>query len=134
MADAFRRAHARIPCDRPVVVSMGVSSGRRLGDGRLLDASLSGGYLRYEGELQRGTPYRLEIESEDGPLALPFRVAREGPRGGPKTPLARHYGLLFNLSADQERRLRRLLDILRREPPTEGEKTFDSKMRNYWSS
>jgi hypothetical protein len=134
MADAFRRAHARIPCDREAVIFVGVSSGRRLGEGRLLDASLSGAYLRYSGELQRGTPYRLSVEAEDGPLELPFRVAREGPRGGPKAPGARHYGLIFNLSADQERRLRRLLDVLRRHPPAAGENSFDQKMRDYWSS
>jgi hypothetical protein len=132
MPDAFRRAHARIPCDLGAALFMGVSSGRRLGEGRLIDASLAGAYLRYAGELQRGTPYRLTIEAEDGPLELPFRVAREGPRGGAKAPSSRHYGLIFNLSADQERRLRRLLDFLRRSPPGLEESPFDRKMRSYW--
>ena len=134
MADVSRRAHARVPCDRPAQIFMGASAGRRLGEGRLVDASLAGAYLRYEGELQRGTPYRLVVEDENGPLELPFRVVREGPRGGPKAPGARHFGLHFNLIADQERRLRRLLDVLRRQPPTDDEQRFDRSLRDYWSS
>ncbi len=132
MADAFRRAHARIPCDRGVVVFMGTSTGRRLGEGRLLDASLAGAYLRFPGELQRGTPTVWRSTPRTARSSFRFRVTREGPRGGPKEPGARHYGLVFNLSADQERRLRRLLDLLRRSPPGEEENPFDKKMRNYW--
>ncbi len=134
MADVFRRSHARIRCDRAVEIFMGASAGRRLGEGRVLDASLAGAYLRFEGELQRGTPYRLVIAGADGPLELPFRVVREGPRGAPKAPAARHFGLHFNLSADQERGLRRLLDVLRRQPPTDSETRLERGLRDYWSS
>ena len=134
MADAFRRAHARIPCDRPVEIFLGVTAGRRLGEGRLLDASLSGAYLRYAGELLRGTSYRLVIEDEGGQLELPFRIVREGAHAGPAAPGARHFGLIFNLSTDQERRLRRLIDLLRRRPPTEDEKRLDRSLRDYWPS
>ena len=59
---------------------------------------------------------------------------REGARGGPDAPHARHYGLVFNLSGDQERLLRRLLDLLKRQPPPSSEKLFDRKLRDYWSS
>ena len=117
MADMFRRSNARFPCDRPGVIFMGASSGRRVGEGRLLDASLDGAYLRCAGELHRGVPYRLLVDGADGPLEIPFRVAREGARGGPAAPGARHYGVNFNLTSDQERRLRALLDVLRRPAP-----------------
>jgi hypothetical protein len=134
MADVFRRSHARIHCDRVVQIFMGASSGRRLGEGRVLDASLAGAFLRFDGELKRGTPYRLVIEGADGPLELPFRVVREGPRGGPKAPDARHFGAHFNLSGDQERGLRRLLDALRRQPSADPETRLDRGLRDYWSS
>jgi hypothetical protein len=117
MADMFRRSHGRVPLDRPAVVFMGASAGRRVGEARVVDASLDGAYLSFPGALQRGVPYRLLIDGVDGPLELPFRVAREGPRGGLKAPDLRHYGVNFNLTTDQERELRRLLDALRRPPP-----------------
>ncbi|MFI5360798.1 MAG: PilZ domain-containing protein [Elusimicrobiota bacterium] len=132
MDDAIRRAHARIPCDVPVEVSLGAAVGRRLGAGRLLNVSLSGAYLIFPGELQLGTPYRLTLEGPDGPLDLPCRVVREGPRPGAKTPLTRHYGLVFNLSADQERLLRRHVDNLRRQPAANKETDLDRSLRNYW--
>jgi hypothetical protein len=134
MADAIRRAHARIPCDRPVEVFRGAAAGRLLGAGRLLNVSLSGAYLSTAAELERGTPYRVRIDGPDGPLDLPCRVAREGPRAGAKAPGVRQYGLIFNLSADQERVLRRLVDFLRRQPSTDKESNFDRSLRNYWSS
>jgi hypothetical protein len=113
MADLFRRAQTRFSCDRPVTIFTGASAGRRLGEGRMLDASIDGAYLRFEGELHRGTPYRLVVESADGPLELPFRVEREGARGAPIAPGARHFGVRFNMTRDQERLLRRFLDELR---------------------
>ena len=134
MADAIRRSHARIPCDRPVEVFVGAASGRLLGAGRLLNISLSGAYLGFAGELQRGTPYRLRIDGPEGPLDLPCRVAREGPRAGAKAPGARQYGLIFNVSADQERLLRRLVDVLRRQPASDEETGLDRTLRDYWSS
>lgn len=128
MAHIVRRSHARVPCDRRVVVFQGATLGRRIGEGRLLDASLSGAYIRLEEALERGVPYRLHVETADGPVDLPFRVAREGP----KTMGQRHYGLLFNLSADQEKRLYLLLDHLRRLPPPVNESPFDRSMKKYW--
>ena len=133
MADAIRRSHARIPCDRTVQVFLGVA-GRPLGAGRLLNVSLSGAYLSFAGELRRGTSYRLCVDGPEGPLDLPCRVTREGPRAGAKTPDARLYGMIFNLTADQERLLRRLVDVLRRQPASDKETGFDRSLRNYWSS
>jgi hypothetical protein len=133
MSDAIRRSHARIPCDAPVEVSLGAAAGRRLGPGRLLNVSLSGAYMGFDGELLRGTPYRLRIDTAEGSLDLPCRVVREGPRA-PKEPGARRYGLVFNLSADQERRLRRVVDVLRRQPSPDKESRLDRSLRDYWSS
>ena len=132
MSDVFRRAHARISCDRPVQIFMGAAAGRRIGIGRILDISLAGAYLRFEGELKRGTPYRFAADGADGPIDIPFRVVREG-ANDPKAPGARHYGLVFNLTGGQERELRRLVDALRRQPPTDNESRFDRSLRDYWS-
>src|SRR6185312_8596590 len=98
---------------------------------RMLNVSLSGALVSIERELQRGTPYRLRVDGPEGPVDLFCRVAREGPRAGAK----RQYGLVFNLTADQERLLRRLLDVLRRQPAAHDEKEsdFDRSLRNYWS-
>ena len=134
MADAIRRSHARLPCDLPVEIYRGAAAGSRLGGGRLLNLSLSGAYLAFDGELQRGTPYRLSLAGPEGPVELAFRVIREGPIGGAKTSGARSYGLHFNLTADQERHLRKLHDALRRRPHTEPETRFDRTLKDYWSS
>ena len=99
-----------------------------------MNVSLSGAYLRFEGELTRGTAYRLSIQGPEDTFELPCRLAREGPRGGAKTPGARQYGLVFNPSADQERLLRRLVDVVRRQPLSDKETGFDRSLRNYWSS
>lgn len=134
MSDAIRRSAARIPCDLPVEVHHG-ASGRLIGTGRLMNTSLSGAFLAFAGDLQRGTPYRLRVDGPEGPVDLLCRVVREGPRAGPKAPGVRQYGMVFNLSADQERLLRRLLDVLRRQPAVEIEKEsgLDRSLRNYWS-
>lgn len=129
MADAVRRAHARFPCDIWVHVLPGASGERPLGEGRLLDLSLSGALLSFPGELAKATPYRLRLKESGETLHLPCRVVREvapAPKG------TRRYGVLFNLSSDQERRLRELLDVVRRRPPSEGENRFDRSMRDYW--
>ena len=130
MADAFRRAHARVKCDRPVEVLAGAASGRRLAQARMLNVSLSGAYVLIGRELDRGTPYRLHLETPDGVLELPCRVARAGAAG----PAGRHYGLVFNLTADQERRLRAVLDLLARRAPTAKEERLERTLRDYWSS
>jgi hypothetical protein len=79
-----------------------VALGSRLGEGRLLDISLAGAYLLYEGALEPNTPYRLHAQSSAGVIDLPFRLARQGPRAGVDND-GRHYGLNFNLSVDQEK-------------------------------
>ena len=130
MADAIRRSHARIPCDHHVEVHHGATV-REIGHARMLNVSLSGAFVAIDRELQRGVPYRLRLDGPEGPVDLFCRVAREGPRAGAK----RQYGLVFNLTADQERLLRRLLDVLRRQPSAADEKEtgLDASLRNYWS-
>ena len=129
MADAIRRSHARIPCDHRVEIHHG-ATGRQIGHARMLNVSLSGALVSVDRELQRGVPYRLRLDGPEGPVDLFCRVAREGPRAGGQ----RQYGLVFNLTADQERVLRRLLDALRRQPSAADEKEsdFDRSLRNYW--
>lgn len=129
MADAIRRAHARIPCDHHVEVHHG-ATGRLIGHARLLNVSLSGALISGDRELQRGVPYRLRLDGPEGPVDLFGRVVREGPRAGSK----RQYGMVFNLTADQERVLRRLIDALRRQPSAgdEKESDFDRSLRSYW--
>ena len=70
MSDAIRRSHARIPCDHAVEVFHG-ATGRLMGSGQLMNISLSGAYLAFAGELQRGTPYRLRVDGPEGPVDLP---------------------------------------------------------------
>lgn len=130
MADLFKRAHARFPCDLPVTVFTGPTGGIKLGPARVLDLSLSGCYLLFGGELKNGGAYRLRCESQGEYLDLPGRVVREGPRA-PKDPRARHFGLVFTLTRDQEKALMRLIDHVRRGPDKPGEDRF---LRDYWSS
>ncbi|MDX6770571.1 MAG: PilZ domain-containing protein [Elusimicrobiota bacterium] len=128
MSDLFKRAHARFACDLPVIVFTGPTGGLKLGPARLLDLSLSGGYLCLAGELKLGGAYRLRLEWGGEFLDLPGRVVREGPRS-PKDPKARHFGLVFTLSRDQEKALLRVIDQVRRAPEKPGEDHF---LRNYW--
>lgn len=133
MADAIRRSHARIPCDRSVEVHHG-ATGRLLSPARMLNVSLSGAFLAIAGELRRGVPYRIRIDGPEGPVDLFCRVVREGPRAGPKQPGVRQFGMVFNLTAEQERLLRRLLDEIRRQPAAEEkESDLDRSLRTYWS-
>ena len=131
MADLIRRAHARFPCERPVEIYQGAASGYHLGPGILLDISLSGSFLRTEQDIKPATSYRLKIDGPDGLIEIPCRVARVGPRNAPEMPKARHYGLNFNPSADQERQLLRCVEQARRAPPA-NETPFDRAMRDYW--
>lgn len=128
MADLFKRAHARFPCDLAVSVFSGPTGGVQLGPGRLIDLSLSGGYLRFAGELKLGGAYRLRCAFGPDWVDLPGRVVREGPRAA-KDPKTRHFGVVFTLSRDQEKLLLRLIDQLRRAPEKPGEDRF---LRNYW--
>ncbi len=130
MGEPFRRTHARVKCDRPVGILSGAASGRRIAEARLLNISLVGAYVLVGRELQRGTAYRLVLETPDGPLEIACRVARAGPAG----PHGRHYGLVFNMTVDPERRLRGVLDLLARHAPTAKEERLERTLRDYWSS
>jgi hypothetical protein len=100
----------------------------------MLNISLSGAFLAISGELQRGVPYRIRLNGPEGPVDLFCRVVREGPRAGAKQPGVRQFGMVFNLTAEQERLLRRLLDEIRRQPAAEEkESDLDKSLRNYWS-
>ena len=126
--DRLRRTHARFPCDLKVEVVTGVVGGVRLGPGTLIDISLSGALLRFSGSLKAGASYRMVCEWKEGVLELPGRLARDAGRSA-KHPASRHYGLAFNLTYDQEKALLRLIDVIRREKPSD-----DGFLRNYWSA
>ncbi|MBI4060719.1 MAG: PilZ domain-containing protein [Elusimicrobia bacterium] len=111
--DKTQRAHARWPSDLVVEVFSGPVGGVRIGEGQLLDLSLSGCLLRVRGELKTGATYRIRVTWKEGALDLPGRVARDAGRPG-KDPAARRYGLAFNLTYDQEKALMRLIDLVRR--------------------
>ncbi len=128
MSDLFKRAHARFPCDLPVTVFTGPTGGMKLGAARVLDLSLSGCYVVFQAELKIGGAYRLRCEWGGEFLDMPGRVVREGPRS-PKDPKARHFGMVFTLSRDQEKVLLRVIDQVRRTPEKPGEDHF---LRNYW--
>jgi hypothetical protein len=96
----------------------------------VLDLSLSGCYLLFGGALKNGGAYRLRCEHAGEYLDLPGRVAREGPRA-PNDPRARHFGMVFTLTRDQEKALMRLIDHVRRGPEKPGEDRF---LRDYWSA
>lgn len=130
--EIVRRAHARVACDRPVEVLGGAAAGLPVGAGHALDLSLAGALIAYAGELKLNTPYRLRLPAPDGAVDLPFRVAREAPRGK-KYPALRHYGLVFNLTSDQERRLRKVFEAVRSQPAEHEDTLLDRLMRRYWS-
>ena len=125
--DKTGRIHARFPSDLIVEVYSGPVGGVRIGEGVLLDVSLSGCLLRVRGTLKTGATYRLHLKWKEGALDLPGRVARDAGRSG-TDPAAHHYGLAFNLTGGQEKTLMRLIDVVRRtQKPEEG-----GFMRSYW--
>jgi hypothetical protein len=126
--DKASRIQARTPSDITVEVFTGPVGGIRIGEGTLLDLSLSGCLLRFSGQLKVGSTYRLHCTWKDGVLDLPGRVVREAGRSG--DPLTPQYGLAFNLTYDQEKALRLLVDYVRRTyKPEEG-----GFMSGYWSA
>ena len=125
--DKSRRTHARWPSDLAVEVFSGPVGGVRIGEGLILDLSVSGCLLRLRGLLRPGSSYRLRVQSKEGPLDLPGRVARDAGRSVKDTS-ARHYGIAFNLTGGQEKSLRRLIDQMRRADEPE-DKGF---MSSYW--
>ena len=125
--DKSRRTHARWPSDLTVEVFSGPVGGIRIGQGQLLDLSLSGCLLRVRAQLKPGATYRLSVKWKEGVLDLPGRMARDAGRPG-KDPAARQYGLAFNLTYDQEKALMRLIDLVRRaDKPGDG-----GFMSSYW--
>lgn len=125
--DETRRTHARWPSDLVVEVFSGPVGGVRIGEGRVLDISVSGCLLRLRGLLRQGASYRLRVQTKEGPLDLPGRMARDAGRSATDAA-ARHYGVAFNLTGGQEKSLRRLIDRLRRDDGPE-DKGF---MSSYW--
>ncbi len=125
--DKTRRTHARWPSDLTVEVFSGPVGGVRIGAGQLLDLSLSGCLLRVRGLLKPGASYRVSLKWKEGVLDLPGRMARDAGRSG-KDPAARHYGIAFNLTYDQEKGLMRLIDFVRR-----NDKPDKGFMSSYWS-
>lgn len=125
--DHSGRLHARWPSDLVVEVFSGPVGGVRIGEGVLLDVSLSGCLLRVRGLLKVGSTYRIRVDWKGGPLDLPGRVARDAGRSG-SDPAARHYGIAFNLTGGQERTLRSLIDhVQRSQKPEDG-----GFLRDYW--
>ena len=125
--DQSKRTHARFPSDLKVEVYSGPVGGVRIGEGVLLDLSLTGCLLRVRGLLKTGATYRLHLTWKEGGLDLPGRVARGAGRSGTDSAV-NHYGLAFNITGSQEKSLMRLIDIVRRtERPDEG-----GFMRSYW--
>lgn len=121
------RTHARWPADLTVEVFSGPVNGVRIGEGFLLDLSLTGCLLRVRGMLKTGATYRLRVAWSGGILDLPGRVARDAGRSGTDAD-ARHYGIAFNLTGTQEKILRLLIDLVRRSEKPE-DKGF---MGSYW--
>jgi len=121
------RTNARWPSDLKVEVFSGPVGGVRIGEGVLLDLSLSGCLLRVRGILKTGATYRIRVEWKGGELDLPGRVARDAGLSG-TDPEARHYGIAFNLTGSQEKTLRVLIDVVRRTEKPE-DKGF---LKNYW--
>lgn len=125
--DPSNRAHARFTSDLVVEVYSGPVGGIRIGEGRLLDVSVSGCLLSVKALLKVGSTYRLHLKWEDTTLDLPGRVAREAGRSGNALEI-RHYGLAFNLTGGQEKALRQLVDHLRRDDKPGG----GGFMSSYW--
>jgi len=125
--DKNDRSHARWPADLKVEMFSGPVGGVRIGEGVLLDLSLTGCLLRVRGHLRIGATYRVSLTWKEGVLDLPCRVARDAGQSGTEAA-ARHYGLAFNLAYDQEKALMRLIDLVRRTNMPE-DKGF---MGSYW--
>ncbi len=121
------RTYERWPSDLAVEVFSGPVGGVRIGEGVILDLSLTGCLLRVRGLLKVGSTYRVSVKWKEGTLDLPGRVARDAGRSGTDAE-ARHYGIAFNLTGGQEKELRALIDVVRRADRPE-DKGF---MRSYW--
>lgn len=125
--DKNDRTHARWSSDLKVEVFSGPVGGVRIGEGLLIDLSVTGCLLRVKGMLKTGGTYRVSLTWKEGALDLSGRVARDAGRSGTEAG-AHHYGIAFNLTGGQEKALMRLIDLLRRAEKPE-DKGF---MGSYW--
>jgi hypothetical protein len=110
----------RYACDLKVEVLLpDDGSGRSLGEGTLIDISLSGGVLSFSGPLRQGIPYVLRL-TKPAVAVLSCRVQRDlGASWG--NPTLRYFGIVFDLSPEQEDVFASVLAILAdREPPEIG--------------
>lgn len=120
MIEPERREHPRHACDLKVEVLLpDDGAGSRLGEGTLIDISLSGGLLVFPGPLWQGVRYVLRL-TKPAVAVLSCRVWREAGVSGENSTL-QYFGLVFELSPEQEDALADTLAILvDREPPEAG--------------
>lgn len=102
-----RRVHRRLQCS--LVLSILSASGRRLGEGRIADLSLSGASIHAPDGLEKSVSYGFLFEG----LHFHGRLRWLGPRDLQRR--TRRYGVYFILSVDQEARLRTLLGNMDRQ-------------------
>ncbi|MBI4060673.1 MAG: PilZ domain-containing protein [Elusimicrobia bacterium] len=120
MIEPERRERPRHACDLKVEVFLpDAGAGRHLGEGTLIDISLGGGLLAFPGPLWQGIPYVLRL-TRPVVAVLPCRVQRGAGVSGENSTL-RYFGLVFDLSPEQEGAFAVMLEILAdREPPEAG--------------
>lgn len=120
MIEPERREHPRHACDLKVEVLLpDDGAGRRLGEGALIDISLSGGLLVFPGPLRQGVRYALRL-TKPAVAVVSCRVWCEAGASGENSTL-RYFGLVFDLSPEQEDAFVDTLAILAgREPPEAG--------------
>ena len=129
--DISPRAHARISCDRPVDL-FATPSGTRLGDGRLLNISVTGALLACDYELKSRATYRLDLTGAAVPIQFQFHIVRIAPRGQKYRQLP-HYGIVFELSPEQTKKLGEVVDSIRSQPSPDDDTLLDRLIRGYWS-
>ena len=127
-----RRAHARIPCDRPVEIFRAAVMDKLFAQGHALNISPTGALLACEEDLKARAAYRLKINAPSGPLEIPFEVVRVVPRGRKYTRL-RHYGVIFELTAQQTTAVNTLIHEIRTQPAPKEDALLDRLVRRYWS-
>ena len=127
MAEISRRQFARFSCNVPVEL-FPAGSRTRLGEAMFLDLSVGGALLETAIPLERGVAYDFRISWNKAFHRLGGRVAWEI-GSGPKAK-TRKYGISFNLTTDQEKQLRVMIDALRRD----GEPKQGRSLKDYWNS
>lgn len=127
MADISRRQFARFSCKVPVEL-FPAGSRTRLGEACFLDLSVGGALLETDFPLERGVAYDFRIIWNNGYQRLGGRVAWE--IGSAPKAKTRKYGISFNLTTDQEKQLRVMIDGVRRD----GEPKQGRSLKDYWNS